>query len=901
MQGYADERTAMNNGLGAMAGVRSHAPTTTRGIERQEYQRLDGLFDLWLRTDADNRLVAARDPATPLDATALADIVRRGGGAGDDVRVMMGNAAEHRRLFAELAGVLGRDVHISPARSDLRHGHGARQEPTLVDTVTGRPVDWLVVQPPAMATGLPGWYETAGGVLRPRTGIVAAPLPGGVTLATRADFVARRAAAADLAAGHPELTTIGAVVRGGGFVIGDYTGAYQTVGGRRLAAALSEIPLYGAEVRMWIRWPFDGDEQALLDGNLAAFAENTGAIVWAPERNALTEILESCRDLSAVDRTGGPATWRAYAPPAAGSPRFESDQDGRLSPVEKVVSTYPGVPLVSVERDRERSTAPRYARLKAQHGLFRIDLTVLADGRWAAQYAGTGPHALGPRALQLMLRSAGWQGEDLLLLARYPESAASGMRYHGSRLVDGLRAQVWVLPPDADFDIVGGAARAVDRHGRPVGWQRLDPSGSPRRWHSETRRWHSEDGVLVSADRSGLDPAGAGGIPEASPEDPRHAAGPVIRPGRPAPAAPPTPPTSTRPEVATTRPGIAVGGPEVATSEPEVAAGGAEVAASEPEVAAGGADVQVSPTPALATSRRRMPHGIDWLADRPRVNTEPVELYVVSPCPPAEAVDRGVPTPHLFLVGTLRPPAPGTLAGGEQVLRVRVAPGGAVDMSSINVHEPPAVQALLADRAETYLLPGGLLGRTRLVASCGVEASGRFAIRGTFPGEPALALRCSGAEHGIEGLPNDLSRWPWQSEAIAYAMLPGPTVVPSHRALVLLRRRPRVRAGRRLLELRVPWRRAVDVRATAAQLSRLAQVRSTAPALRAAGVEMLLPGGEYERVRVVRVLVAGRFGWRTVSDSPTTPAEVLRTAGGHTDRPGRPIPPAAPGPGPGPH
>ncbi|MBM7489480.1 hypothetical protein JOD64_000702 [Micromonospora luteifusca] len=829
----------MNNGTGAVAGGLPRVPAKTMGAERAEYRRLDGLFDIWLRVGVDGRLVGAQGRDTPLDATAMADLVRRGGGAGDDVRVMMDGAAEHRETFAELAGILGRDVHIAPARSKLSYRHGTHREPALVDTMTGRPVDWLVIQPPAMTTDLPGWYEANGGLLRPRTGLVTAPLPGGITLATRADFVARRAAAADLAAGHPELTTIGAAVRGGGFVIGDYGGSYQIVGGRRLAAALSEMPLYGGEVRMWIRWPFDGDEQALLHGNLTAFAENTGAIVWAPERNALTEILESCHDLSAADRAGGPAAWRAYLPTATGSSRFESDLDGRLSPVGKrIVSSYPGVPLVTVARERERAMAARYAELRTQHGLFRLDLTVLADGRWAAQHADDVPHALGPRVLHRMLRAAGWQGEDLVLLAGYPGSAAAGLRDYGTQLTSALRAQVWILPPDADVESLDGTARAVDRDGRPVEWQRLD-SGQPQ------RRWRSENGLLVDADRSARSSAVAGPAPEPPPDASSR------------PAAPRTP---------------------------------------------AGPDLPVSATPSLVTARRGLRHGIDWLAARPEVNEDPVELYVVCGCPPAEAVERGVPTPHLFLVGTLRPPAPGTLAAGAHLLRVRVEPGGAVDTSSINVHEPPVVQALLANREKSYLLPGGLLGRTRLVASYDVAASGNFTARAALPTGPALAMRCSGAEHGIEGLPSDVSRWPWEHDATAYALLPGPNVASSNGALVLLRRRPRVRPGRRLLELRVPWRRAIDVRATALQIARLAPVRSAAAALLEAKVELLLPGGEYERVDVVRVLSAGRLGWRADGDAPAqTLAELLAGGDARTHRPERPGLPAASGTGPGSH
>ena len=64
-----------------------------------------------------------------------------------------------------------------------------------VDRATRQPVDWVVIQPPDLATPLPGWFAVDGGVVRPRSGVVGLPLPDGLALATRADFVTRRAAA----------------------------------------------------------------------------------------------------------------------------------------------------------------------------------------------------------------------------------------------------------------------------------------------------------------------------------------------------------------------------------------------------------------------------------------------------------------------------------------------------------------------------------------------------------------------------------------------------------------------------------------------------------------------------------------------------------------------------------
>ncbi|MGW0502457.1 hypothetical protein [Micromonospora sp. NPDC003241] len=1099
-------------------------PPTPATRARPEHRRIDGLYDIWLRTGPDGLLVALRGNGTPLDAVQLADLVRRGGGAGDDVRIMMDGGEEHAEVFAELAGILGRDVLISPAGSMLRYDGDREPEPNLVDAQTGRPAEWLVVQPPAMATDLPGWYETSGGVLRPRSGVVAAPLPGGLTLATRADFVARRAAAVDLAPGHPELTTIGVSVRGGGFVVGDYTGSYQVTGGRQLAAALSDVPLYGSEIRMWLHWPSDPEERQRLHANLAAFADNTGAIVWAPERTAALEVLESCQDLSAVDRAGGPAEWRTYLPPMAGSPRFEPDQDGRLSPAGRMVVTpYPGAPLVSVAPARQRAMNSRYSSLRAQHGLFRIDLTILNDGRWAVQYADSGPHALGPRVLQRMLRTAGWQGEDLLLLASYPASAEDGVRRYGSRLVEGLRAEVWVLPPEAAFDSVDGTARAVDERGRPVDWQRLDLDDSQR-------RWQSDDGVLVTAESSNR-PAAAGrlGAPgrptgaaprapeptapdtaerstaaEATPTVDRQRAGepglsappsvsdvrayaappstgrmpavasgpvspvpvhaalplpaptspaPEVPPFRPAPprpapgapdaaavapsspaapaapsspaapavppmspagaagadsysklssAAPPIPPQAraggwaqpnrTEPrrvdrQIGPPRPAVgpvagprAGAGPAPSTGPGENAGRGpiaepavgyeqelpsavgpapdhgsgdgprseagaarepdpramrrpgaspvmepgpgtrrsgtgpvvqpglsqrpgfgpsvAEAAGRRPDRPAppGGPELPVSAAPRLGTVRRPVSHAIYWIAERPTVNAEPVELYVVAGCSPTDATGTGVPTSNLFLVGTLRPPVPAALRADEHLLRVRVLAGGAVDMSSITVHEPPALHELLVDRDESYLLPGGLLGRTQLIAGYGVDASGRYVEQPAASSTPPLALRCTGAGHGIEGLPADLPRWPYEADALAYALVRDPGSTTRSQGLVLLRNRPRARRGRLLVQVRVPWRCAVDVRATVAQIGDLPQIHSAAGSMLEAGASLLLPREANEQVEVVRLLSAGRLGWRTVGEPEMSLADFLASRADATTRQG-----STAGTRPGPH
>jgi hypothetical protein len=692
------------------------------------------------------------------------------------------------------------------------------------------------------------------------SGIVPVPLVGGLVLATRDDVAARRAAAAGLLAGHPELTTIGVATRAGGFVIGDGPGGYEVGDGRQLAASLSTVPLYGSEVRMWINWPSGGAEQNRFEHNVSGLARSTGAVVWVPRRGARIEILDSCRDLSAVSPGGEPAGWRAYTPPGAGALRFESDVDGRLSPVGQVrVARHRGVPLVSVEPARLQAARGRYARLVARRGLFCADLTFLTDGRWAVHVADSGPHALSPGLLQRNLRTAGWQGEDLLLLGHYPASAAQGIHRFGARLVAGLRAEVWMLPPDADFVVVDGMARAVDIAGRPAAWQRLDAGGGPG------QRWLSSDGMLVAPTRT----VHSGSHQIVSPGDGARSRFQAPAAGSVAPrAAPPSAPLVPAPLV----PAPQVPAPQVPVSAPS-----APPAPARDVGAPDDSGLPTGRTPRLEVSRDKLRHGIYWLADRPRVNTEPVDLYVVAAVPPAQAVEVGLPTPHLFAVGQLRPPAAGTLAPEEHLLLVRVAPGGAVDMSSIDVHVPPAVQLLLENRGEAYLLPGGLLGRTQVVGGYGLDAAGRLAERTGFPGGRPLTLRYSGARHGVDGLPGDVPRWPRSAAAIAFALLPGPGIASADGALALLPRSPRVRPGHRLLRLRVPHRRAVDIRAARRQNERLATVRSSVDVLLQRKIELILPYREYDQVQVIQVLAPGRWGWRTVGGVGNMPLEdVLR-------------------------
>ena len=217
------------------------------------------------------------------------------------------------------------------------------------------------------------------------------------------------------------------------FLLGDYNAASWLADAPEVAASLATIPLYGANLRLWLSWPKTTDERGRLRSGLAELAELTGATVWAPAEGGAVRVLPDSRDLGAVDRHGRPSVWEAYGPaPVSG---FESDLDGRLVPSGGIVTTsYPGVPLVSVPPDRERVMVARYARLTPSPGQFRIDLTILVDGRAACRYQDGSLLAVSARELGQRLRAAGWSGAPVALLAETAPEHLDGVYQHLAEL-----------------------------------------------------------------------------------------------------------------------------------------------------------------------------------------------------------------------------------------------------------------------------------------------------------------------------------------------------------------------------------------------------------------------------------------------------------------------------------
>nr|BFE59539.1 hypothetical protein GCM10020063_040650 [Dactylosporangium thailandense] len=310
-----------------------------------ERRRIAGLFDLCLVRDSTGAVTLPHGPAEALSARRLADLVLVGGGGEDDVRILVDDGARSAALFGELAGLLGRDVLVSPAGTAMSSRRASGGAPELVPVdAEGNVRDWQVIQPPELATALPGWFTLSGGTVRHRRGTVALPLPNGLALATRADFVSRRASTARLRAGHPDLTTVAVTVRDGGFVIGAYDGTQDVRSAAGLAAAVADLPLFGTDLRLWLAWPSAPHERSRLAAQAAELARLSGATVWTPPIGGRAVVMDDGGDLGAIDADGRPAGWHDYPPTGEHrSAALETDRHGRLVPAKPITISAPPV------------------------------------------------------------------------------------------------------------------------------------------------------------------------------------------------------------------------------------------------------------------------------------------------------------------------------------------------------------------------------------------------------------------------------------------------------------------------------------------------------------------------------------------------------------------------------
>ncbi|MGW0435133.1 hypothetical protein ACWDV4_21665 [Micromonospora sp. NPDC003197] len=763
---------------------------------------VDGLCDLRLVRAADGGLADPVHPGVSLGVGELVELAQASGVVGSDLRILVDDGARNASLLGLVADQLGCDILVTPIGATLRCPAGTTPDEAVeampVDRASGNVVDWILIQPSALRTALPGWFDLVGGLVLSRTGVVTLPLPDGLEFANREDFVVRRAAAARLGVGHPELVTVALASRSGGFLLSVYdagtAGPSQTVhGGRDVAAALSSIDLYGGDLRLWLRWPDSHAEQQQLDEQLRELALATGASIWTPALGGMAVLLKGCLDLAVRDRDGRGDQWREYRPPGLTEPaRFLSDRDGRLVPQGgPVTETVGDVALISVGQAREDALRDRYTQLSSEPGMFLFDLTVLEDGRLALRYTDDSYLAVGVTEFRARLDQAGWAGEDLMLLTQVAPERAVGLREHLTVLADELSVEIWTLTPGNTVVVQQGLARTVDEQRRPARWARIAPG-------DVEPRWRNDDGWLIPR------------RPDAPTPVPVPAAAPVM----------PLPPPDT------------------------------------------GALPQASPRPALANpARNTRPHGVRWLPERPGVNAEPIRLWISSECSPQQAAVEGVPGAELFLLGILDGERLARSHPQHHLICLRVEAGGAVDLSQTGIDIPADLRHLVTS-SDTFLLPAGWLDQARLQAGYLIDETGHPQQCDELPGTP-LTLRCTGARHGTEGLPNEVVRWPHATRgARAWAVIPEAPVTLDSDYLALHQRRPSVVPGQRLVQLHVGTNRAIDVSASMAGLAGFTSVRSRLPELLANGVALLLPRRSFERTTVNRVLVADEGTWR---------------------------------------
>ncbi|MDG4765994.1 hypothetical protein O7632_18075 [Solwaraspora sp. WMMD406] len=819
-------------------------------------------------------------PGSALSARELADLIVRRGGGGRDIQVLVPDGAQHTALLRAVADQLGRDVLVVPAGADLSHPPGpagSRPDAMPIDRTSGRTVDWLLIQPPALATALPGWFELDEGRVLPRSGRVTLPVPRGLAFTTRSAFPLARAAAASLGTHHRALATLAIAVRDGVPILYGYGGDAVEASGTDLAAALSTIPLYGGDLRVWpqigdltvddgpVRHRLDPADRVVhaelgaevddrLTAHLSDLAEATGATVWAPPPGSRALLLDGVRDLVVRDRDGRSRGWRAFRPAGPDRPdRFWSDRDGRLTPVGGTMDAAgSGVELVSVATDVRASVVERWASVRPRPGLFRAEFAVLDDGRLGARHGDGELLALGPAEFRALLRRAGWDGHDITLLGRVAPERFAGLRAHVSALADRLDAEVWSPAPgdrtalDQDQPRALAASKATDEPGR---WCRLVPAPP----HANdlvtvSGRWRSHDGWLVPSvvppqagpsARAGppIASTGSGPASVAGPPDGESADGPDLWPGD---------RTDTDTDTdADDRPG-----PEPVDVPPPGR----------------------RPLPVRA-ARGSVGPGVGWLPHRPMVNAEPFHLYVATTVPADTVTASGLPTAELFVVGQLDADRLRDTHPGTPAVRLTVGPGGAVAATEVSDIAPAEVRHLLRG-VDSYLLPAGWLDRVRVTGYWTPTGPGEWRSQ-TDLVTAALRLRCAGARHGAAGLPNEVVRWPAGRRAVtAYALLP-PAGEPVDDVVALHPQRPAADAAARLVQVRVEPGQAIDVTASAARMAVLAAVRSRLVELNAAGVEVLLPPRAYDRVAVTRVYGTENGRWRLRAGRVAFPLSTL--------------------------
>jgi hypothetical protein len=256
--------------------------------------------------------------------------------------------------------------------------------------------------------------------------------------------------------------------------------------------------------------------------------------------------------------------------------------------------------------------------------------------------------------------------------------------------------------------------------------------------------------------------------------------------------------------------------------------------------------------------------GPEWLPRGLRVNADPVELFVASATPPKVAVLDGVRSGHLFVVGRLDPCRAADELGRGYLLRVRAEPGAAVDLVASNVRVPEHAAGMFAPN-DAFLLPAGWLGRVWVQSGYGIAAGGVLHSFGRLPEAP-LTIRAGGASHGVDGLVNEVERWPRKrigaGTTTAYAIIPPVGGEPVGDGVALRVQIPAVRRDYRLVELRVAAGAGIDVTRSALALKPFPSVRTALGGMLSDDITLILPRGSFASTPVARVFEAAKTGWK---------------------------------------
>lgn len=757
---------------------------------------------------------------------SLPSMVRARGERETDVRLLVDNGERYLTLANDLANTLRCDVYLTPHGTRVRYLHesnaitGDTWEAVAIATDTEHPVEWLVVRPLGLPESVATWFTSARGRLRQSNGLVTVALPDGIAFATKATYRDTAHLASRIMPSTNNITTVAVNAELGRFEITRFDDAGSLLGGVEFATLVSaSLDVLNPDVQIALTWPTDPALCASLDTELMRLADGLNRTVWVPQLPGAAFVLPGFGEFVAVDEVGAPSRWRAYPSRLSEDwePNYGTDLDGRLAPIGEVAGRrFPGVPFVSVPPHQLEHLKPWYAAIAPCDGLFPLDLAVLPDGRLGVQLKDGNTVVTGPRELHVLLREAGWTGEDLLLLAQPGAEVWNTAIDHARSLVDGLSTDLWLPTLGAEVWAQADGTLAAD-----------GPDGADHAW------------CCVAFGRSAAEVT----LPAAL-SVPRLADPGLLVP-RPETLAGPTilaPMVPAHGELATD--------PYLVESPGDDAA---ELTVRLPVPTSG----TLPPGPVTLGRDQGIgsPHGVPWLPEPAVVNERALDLYLWTPLASDQIEGWGLPSADLFLLAGQDPLK---LAGRRPhgyLLRVKTPAQAAVDLLEHAKHAPSAVQQRLLDTGGTHLLPLAWFKDLRVTARFDLDGQGGVRAR-TDVGAGELAIRFEGAEHGVPGLPNEVVHWPdkgSRADAPSYLLLPekGSGTEIIHNGYVpLTRKKPALEEGHWLLEVKVRRRRAIDIPATLDSLHDLPVVGRMHDFV---GLDLLLPEADLAKAVVTKI------------------------------------------------